>query len=155
MATLVSSAVLGSIYSLPPFRLKRFPLLAALCILVIRGSVVNIGFYLQAKQQVLHYHVPSILSGLQSFPECWMATAFFAIFGIVIAMMKDVPDVKGDALNGIPTFSVRLGTRNAFRYVCCLPTSPLRYAQVCLVNVVHSSRFFIVSFIAWSKTCVI
>ena len=29
-AGLASSALLGSLYSLPPFRLKRFPLLAAL-----------------------------------------------------------------------------------------------------------------------------
>lgn len=28
--TLVGSALLGTVYSLPPFRLKRFPLLAAL-----------------------------------------------------------------------------------------------------------------------------
>ena len=115
MATLGSSAVLGSIYSLPPFRLKRFPLLAALCILVIRGSVVNIGFYLQAKQQVLQHSIPSLMAGLKMYPECGLATIFFAVFGIVIAVMKDVPDVKGDTLHGIPTFSVKLGTRNVFR----------------------------------------
>ena len=43
-ATLLSSAILGTSYSLPPLRLKRFPLFAALCILVVRGSIVNIGY---------------------------------------------------------------------------------------------------------------
>lgn len=38
---LISSAVLGTIYSLPPLRLKRFPLLAALCIIAVRGSIVS------------------------------------------------------------------------------------------------------------------
>ena len=40
-ATLVGSALLGTIYSLPPFRLKRFPLCAALCImyLFVRGII--------------------------------------------------------------------------------------------------------------------
>ena len=76
---------------------------------------MNIGFYLQAKQQVLQHRIPSVIAGLKMYPECSLATVFFAVFGMVIAMMKDVPDVKGDTIHGIPTFSVKLGTRNAFR----------------------------------------
>lgn len=38
---LLSSALLGTSYSLPPLRLKRFPLLAALCIIAVRGSIVR------------------------------------------------------------------------------------------------------------------
>jgi len=45
--TLLGSALLGTFYSLPPFRLKRFPLLAAFCILVVRGSIINLGFFFQ------------------------------------------------------------------------------------------------------------
>ena len=37
-ATLVGSALLGTAYSLPPLRLKRFPLLAATCIMSVRGA---------------------------------------------------------------------------------------------------------------------
>ena len=48
--TLLGSAVLGTVYSLPPFRVKRFPFFAALCILVVRGSLVNLGFFLQVKR---------------------------------------------------------------------------------------------------------
>lgn len=37
------SFVLGTVYSLPPFRLKRHPLLAALCIVAVRGFIINAG----------------------------------------------------------------------------------------------------------------
>lgn len=50
--TLFSSFVLGTIYSIPGFRLKRFPILAALCIIVVRGSIVNLGFYFNALIQL-------------------------------------------------------------------------------------------------------
>merc|ERR1712161_85091 len=43
------SAVLGTIYSLSPFRLKRFPLSAAFCIVSVRGAVINAGFFAHAK----------------------------------------------------------------------------------------------------------
>lgn len=35
---LLASAFLGTSYSLPPLRLKRFPILAALCIIAVRGT---------------------------------------------------------------------------------------------------------------------
>ncbi len=47
--TIILSSIVGTLYSLPPFRLKRFPLFAALCILLVRGAFVNIGFYNQVK----------------------------------------------------------------------------------------------------------
>lgn len=47
--TLVLSALVGTIYSLPPFRLKRFPFFAAVCILIVRGLFVNVGFYSQVR----------------------------------------------------------------------------------------------------------
>jgi len=37
-ATLVGSALLGTAYSAPPLRLKRFPLLAGLCIMGVRHA---------------------------------------------------------------------------------------------------------------------
>lgn len=113
--TLLSSAVLGTVYSLPPFRLKRFPLLAALCILVVRGSVVNVGFFLQAKALLLGQVSPSLAAGMRAHPECVLITLFFAVFSVVIAILKDVPDIKGDALYRIPTFSVILGAKRVFR----------------------------------------
>jgi len=35
----------GALYSLPPIRLKRFPLAASLCITGVRSVVVNLGVY--------------------------------------------------------------------------------------------------------------
>ena len=113
--TLLSTALLGTLYSLPPFRLKRFPLLAAVCILAVRGSLINIGFFLQAKSVVLRELVPSLSVGIKMYPEMLPVTAFFAVYGCVIALMKDVPDIKGDAANKISSFSVRLGADTMFR----------------------------------------
>ena len=87
--------ILGTVYSLPPFRLKRFPMLAAFCILVVRGSLVNLGFFLQAK--ILMGSLSKELSresfwkALRLFPESVAVTLFFAVFGLVIAIMKDIP----------------------------------------------------------------
>ena len=47
--TLLSSFFFGTIYSLPGLRLKRFPFLAALCIIVVMGAVVNLGFYVSIR----------------------------------------------------------------------------------------------------------
>jgi len=41
--TLFSSMVLGTVYSVEPFRLKRYPALAAFCILAVRGLIVQVG----------------------------------------------------------------------------------------------------------------
>lgn len=114
-ATVFGSAFLGTIYSLPPFRLKRYPLLAAFCILVVRGTLVNLGFLLQAKADVLGQVFPSFLRALVAYPDGLLITAFFAIFGIVIALMKDVPDIRGDTVSNIRTFSVKLGAGKMFR----------------------------------------
>lgn len=113
--TLLGSAFLGTIYSLPPFRLKRYPLLAAFCILVVRGSLVNLGFFLQAKMAVLDAKIYSVDTVLRDYPQSIWLTAFFAIFGVIIALLKDVPDTSGDRQYSIPTFSVRMGPRKMLK----------------------------------------
>mmetsp|Transcript_27392 Transcript_27392/g.60655 ORF Transcript_27392/g.60655 Transcript_27392/m.60655 type:complete len:390 (-) Transcript_27392:586-1755(-) len=120
--TLLGSALLGTAYSMPPFRLKRFPLLAAFCILVVRGSLVNLGFFLQAKDALLGETLPPLAGGLSSllalanlYPDAAAITSFFAVFGLVIALMKDVPDIRGDVVYAIPSFSVTLGAARMFR----------------------------------------
>jgi len=102
LATTIGSALLGTAYSAPPVRLKRFPLLAAFCIIVVRGTLINLGFYA---------HAASVI-GAELFPlRSCLAATYFALFGVVIATMKDVPDVKGDRLFQVRTFSVRIGAR--------------------------------------------
>lgn len=181
--TIIGSGILGTLYSLSPFRLKKYPLLAAFCILVVRGSFVNMGFFLEAKialQQMItmnlstnnnnnHYYfnnimtfilnmigdllkststttfattvvstatittttaakmIPNLLYSslydiyqsfkllIQQYPESIILNSFFAIFGLVIAIMKDVPDIRGDLIYEIPSFSVKLGAKKMFR----------------------------------------
>lgn len=115
MMTLIGSWFLGTIYSVPPFRLKRFPFLAAICILVVRGFLINIGFFLQAKIQVLGLSIPNILFGTKAFPESVFVSLFFVVYGIVIAFLKDVPDILGDKKFNIPSLSVQYGAKRIFR----------------------------------------
>lgn len=108
------SGILGTLYSLPPFRLKRFPLLAAFCIVAVRGSIINAGFFAHAKCAVFGEPVGSVVYHLVNNPVCTLSSIFFGVFGIVIALMKDVPDVAGDEQAKVRTFSVRVGQKRIF-----------------------------------------
>jgi homogentisate phytyltransferase / homogentisate geranylgeranyltransferase len=44
----------------------------------------------------------------------WYMSGFMAFFSIVIALFKDIPDVKGDAMHGNRTASVRMGVPKVF-----------------------------------------
>ncbi len=108
------SGILGTLYSMPPFRLKRFPVLAAFCIVAVRGTIINASFFSHAQTAVFG-STQSVLQCLLNDPKCLYSSLFFGIFGMVIALMKDVPDVLGDRLNEIRTFSVRVGPQRIFR----------------------------------------
>jgi homogentisate phytyltransferase/homogentisate geranylgeranyltransferase len=87
-----------------------------MCIVVVRGILVNLGFYFQAKISILGLKdIPNLLDGCKKFPESLVSAGFFAIFGLVIAFMKDVPDVLGDEQFQIKSFSVKLGVGKTFR----------------------------------------
>ncbi|XP_024402099.1 probable homogentisate phytyltransferase 1, chloroplastic [Physcomitrium patens] len=106
---LLVSLVLGTAYSadLPFLRWKRSAVAAAACILAVRALVVQLGFY-------LHMQV-SILGRAANFPKpLWFATGFMCFFSVVIALAKDIPDVRGDKEFGIRSFSVRLGQKRVF-----------------------------------------
>jgi len=108
------SGILGTMYSLPPFRLKRFPPLAAFCIIAVRGTIINAGFFAHAKAAAFGKSGASVLSSLVRERACFLTNLFFGVFGIVIALMKDVPDVKGDEMARVRTFSVRVGQKKVF-----------------------------------------
>lgn len=110
------SAILGTLYSLPPFRLKRFPALAAFCIVAVRGAIINAAFFAHAKVAAFGAEASTggVLNCLLSDPKCLWSSTFFAVFGIVIALMKDVPDVAGDEEANVRTFSVRIGQKRVF-----------------------------------------
>jgi len=107
--TLFGSGLLGTLYSIPPFRLKRFPLLAAICILVVRGSLINVGFYAHALSATFNEKKLSFLQLPFLDLKCGLLTGYFAVFGTIIALMKDVPDIEGDQQNNIRSFTVQFG----------------------------------------------
>ena len=53
-------------------RLKRYPIFAALCIIVVRGTLVNLGFYAHAAQALGGAILPA---------RAWLASLFFGLFG--------------------------------------------------------------------------
>lgn len=101
------SLAIGTAYSLPPIRLKRFPFWAALCIFSVRGAIVNLGLFL---------HFSDRLSKTIFFPPApvWALTLFIVVFTFAIAIFKDIPDTEGDKQYNISTFTIQLGRRAVF-----------------------------------------
>ena len=54
-AAVAAGLAVGALYSLPPIRLKRFPVAASLCITGVRSLVVNLGVY----WHFAHQHRPA------------------------------------------------------------------------------------------------
>jgi homogentisate phytyltransferase/homogentisate geranylgeranyltransferase len=97
---------IGTAYSVPPLRLKRYPALASLSITFVRSVVVNVGVWL---------HFSSAFgAGYEIAAPVWALIAVTVPFSFAIAILKDMPDVEGDRRYAIATFSVRLGARPVF-----------------------------------------
>lgn len=100
------SLAIGTAYSLPPVRLKRFPFWAALCIFTVRGAVVNLGLFL---------HFSWLFHGDRNIPATvWALTLFIIVFTVAIAIFKDIPDLEGDRQFQITTFTIALGQERVF-----------------------------------------
>ncbi|WVY95992.1 hypothetical protein V8G54_028143 [Vigna mungo] len=100
---------LGTIYSVPPFRMKRFPVAAFLIIatkslMQVRGFLLNFGVYYATRAALG-------LAFEWSSPVVFITT-FVTFFALVIAITKDLPDVEGDRKYQISTFATKLGVRN-------------------------------------------
>lgn len=108
LATVGSSLIIGTAYSLPPIRLKRFAFWASICILSVRGGIVNLGLYLHYQQRFLSA-AWNDLSLLTIPAAVWVLTAFVVVFSIAIAIFKDIPDIEGDRRFNIQTFTVQMG----------------------------------------------
>lgn len=104
LLTVAPIMLIGTIYSLPPTRLKRWPIPAALSIAVARGVIANVGL-------ALHYGRE--LGARPPLLTLTLLGIFFFGFGLVIAIYKDIPDLSGDKLHQIETFTTRLGPRRA------------------------------------------
>lgn len=93
--------VFGTLYSIPPFRFKRYPLLAAITISCVRGFLMNFGVYHATKSAL---GVPFAWS-----PPITFLAIFMSVFATVIALSKDLPDIRGDIAEGVPTFASSIG----------------------------------------------
>jgi homogentisate phytyltransferase / homogentisate geranylgeranyltransferase len=109
IAAVIAAMAIGTAYSSPPLHLKRRPALAAASITIVRAAVVNVGVY---------EHFAASLGGrgeLSGLPGPIVALTLFVLpFSFAIAVLKDVPDARGDRRFSIATFTVRLGPRRAF-----------------------------------------
>jgi homogentisate phytyltransferase/homogentisate geranylgeranyltransferase len=106
--TVAVAMAIGTAYSCRPLRLKRFPFWAALCIVGVRGVVVNVGFFSHFRTAFS----PAAAAILP--PEVIALSAFVMIFTLAIALFKDIPDLRGDRQHRIFTLTVRLGPSLVF-----------------------------------------
>lgn len=134
--TLVGSLALGIAYSIdiPYLRWKRYPTLAAMCILSVRAVLVQFGFFFHMKlcQTTViqdHIHGNSILGE----KSLLFTTFFMLVFSIVIALFKDIPDMQGDRQSGMRTFAVKLGTTRIFWI--CISLLQMAYASSIVYSV--------------------
>jgi homogentisate phytyltransferase/homogentisate geranylgeranyltransferase len=107
-AAVAGALLVGAAYSLPPARLKRFPLIASLCVSGVRSVIVNLGV-------AAHFTAALGTQGAQIPGAVWALTAFVLPFSLAIAILKDVPDADGDRRHAIATFTVRHGGRAVMR----------------------------------------
>lgn len=91
----------GGLYSVPPFRLKRFPVAAGLSIAICRGFLLNFGVYYAAREALGLSFVWN--------PAVAFLARFMTVYAGVIAVTKDLPDIEGDKKFEIETLSTRFG----------------------------------------------
>ena len=132
LGTVGISLAIGTAYSLPPIRLKRFPALAALCIFIVRGVIVNLGIFLSfvwgfQKIEEISGNFNKWIGELGEIillkksliipeipPTVWALTLFVIVFTFAIAIFKDIPDIEGDRQYNINTFTIKLGALAVF-----------------------------------------
>nr|KYP47441.1 hypothetical protein KK1_030900 [Cajanus cajan] len=79
-------------------------------IVVVRTIIVQFAFFLHMQMHV--FKRPII------FPKSLiLATTLMGFFSSVIALFKDIPDIKGDQIFDIKSFSVRFGKKRMF-WIC-------------------------------------
>lgn len=134
------SFVLGTAYSadVPLLRWKRSAVAAASCILAVRAVVVQLGFYLHMQASVFG-RTAALTRPL------WFTIGFMSFFSIVIALAKDIPDIEGDKIFGISTFSVRAGQKKVFWM--CVGLLQAAYASACVVGVTST--------VVWSRIAMV
>lgn len=125
---------LGGIYSVPPIRTKKNPILAGLTIATVRGFLLNFGVYYSVKHAI-GGGIPFVWS-----PKVSFIARFMTGFATVIAVTKDLPDVEGDKAYQIDTLATRLGVKRiAQAATLCLS---LNYVHAILTAVLSTTGAF-------------
>ena len=130
MWALVISLLLGIVYSVdaPGLRWKKSPFLAATCVLFVRAVIVQLGFFAHALgRELTDFNFPINL---------WCAIGFMTVYGIVIALFKDLTDMEGDMKQNVRTLSVRLGP--SFVFNLCLALLSVAYGTAVFMSVAHA-----------------
>jgi homogentisate solanesyltransferase len=89
---------LGGIYSVPPIRTKKNPILAGLTIATVRGFLLNFGVYYAVKD--------AIGAPFRWSPKVAFIARFMVAFASVIAVTKDLPDMEGDKVRVVVLIGV-------------------------------------------------
>lgn len=107
LGLIASIMLIGTAYSLPPLKLKRSHLAAASAIALVRGVLINLGFYWHFQHAFLHQY--------EFNPFIGSLILFVVAFSLGIAWFKDIPDTRGDAEYSFQTLAVKTGRTGAFR----------------------------------------
>lgn len=122
----------GTLYSVPPFYFKRFPLVAATTIAFVRGFSLNFGVYYAVREAL---GIPFAWN-----PIVLFITRFMTVFAAVIAVSKDLPDTEGDRKYDVQTFATRVGVANIARGATAVLF--LNYVSAVVQGVVNPSGAF-------------
>ena len=135
-ATVATSVAIGTAYSLPPIRLKRFPFWASFCIFTVRGAIVNLGLYLAYAEAYTKIHTAAVRIPA----NVWLLTTFVLGFTFAIAIFKDIPDMEGDRKYNIRTFTLQLGAQAVFKVGCWVVS--ICYFAIAAVSFIWTTKTF-------------
>lgn len=101
----IALAAFSYLYSVPPFRLKRFLGLAHAVLTLIAGSVLIAGYVvIEANLAFQKMDLPLLYS--------------LMLFFFVASHLKDIKDVSADSRVGVTTLAGLIGPNAAYRYIC-------------------------------------
>ncbi|RDX91212.1 Glycinol 4-dimethylallyltransferase, partial [Mucuna pruriens] len=103
---LLLTCLIWTAYSInvPLLRWKGHPLLATMCIFATWAIIFPISCFLH--MQTIVFKRPTIFPSSLIF-----VVAFMSFYSVGIALCKDIPDIEGDVIFGIYSFSARLGKK--------------------------------------------
>lgn len=95
----VIAAIMTYLYSAPPFRTKRWGIVANLTIAIPRGVLLKVAGWSTVRD------VASV--------EPWYIGTIFGLFLLGAATTKDYADIEGDRANGCITLPIKYGVRKS------------------------------------------